>query len=260
MPNLEASIDMPSSFPRPTNGGSQKDRNEALQGSATTVIIQLDRKRLVLDMARRCWVNRENREGAGDMRFKRAHVLGLGIKIRTLREARHWSLSRLSKNSGISVPAIQKIEAGRSNPSLVTIVAIIDALGASVDKLISEVRQLDHGVTVVRNVLQTKDGTSLPLSTDRADRRMDCRVIALSSRQKPNDVVMDKPLFGYVLDGGLRLNLSNGEALELSTGDAFHAAADTCHDWSNPLSRRSVILCIKDVSDAKSAAARRVKQ
>ena len=86
-----------------------------------------------------------------------------------------------------------------------TIVAIIDALGASVDKLISEVRQLDHGVTVVRNVLQTKDGTSLPLLTDRADRRMDCRVIALSSRQKPNDVVMDKPLFGYVLDGGLRL-------------------------------------------------------
>jgi transcriptional regulator with XRE-family HTH domain len=194
------------------------------------------------------------------MRFKRAHVLALGNKIRALREARHWSLSRLSKNADISVAAIQKIEAGTSNPSLVTIVAIIDALGASVDKLISEVRQLDDGVTVVRNVLQTKAGTSMSLLSDRTDRRMDCRVMALSSRQKPEDIVTGKPLFGYVLDGGLRLSLSNGEPIELGTGDAFHAAADTCPDWSNPLSRRSVILCINDVDDPKSGARRRPKQ
>jgi transcriptional regulator with XRE-family HTH domain len=193
------------------------------------------------------------------MRFKRAHVLALGSKIRALREARHWSLSRLSKNAGISVAAIQKIEAGTSNPSLVTIVAIIDALGASVDKLISEVRQLDRGVTVVRNLLQTKTGTSVSLVSERADRRMDCRVIAMSSRENPDDVHKGKPLFGYVLDGGLRLSLSNGKAIELGTGDAFHAAADTCPEWSNPLSRRSVILCINDATDTKSAPARRTK-
>lgn len=194
------------------------------------------------------------------MRFKRAHMLALGNKIRALREARHWSLSRLSKNAGISVAAIQKIEAGTSNPSLVTIVAIIDALGASVDKLICEVRQLEHGVTVVRDLLQTKAGTSVSLLSDRTDHRMGCRVIAMSSRQKPEDVVKGKPLFGYVLDGGLRLSLSNGETIELSTGDAFHAGADTCPDWSNPLSRRNVILCINDAGDAKTPPRRRAKQ
>ena len=190
------------------------------------------------------------------MRFKRAHVLALGNRIRALREARRWSLSRLSKNAGISVAAIQKIEAGASNPSLVTIVAIIDALGASLDKLISEVRQVDHGVTVVRNLLQTTSGTSVSLLSDRADRRMDARVIAMSSRQKPEDIVTGKPLFGYIVDGGLCLSSSNGETTELSVGDAFHAAADTCPAWSNPFPRRSVILCINDASDGKSAPAR----
>lgn len=189
------------------------------------------------------------------MRFKRAHVLALGNKIRALREARRWSLSRLSKNAGISVAAIQKIEAGASNPSLVTIVAIIDALGASVDKLISEVRQIDRGVTVVRNLLQTANGTSVSLLSDRADHRVDARVIAMSSRQKPEDIVTGKPLFGYVVDGGLCLSLS-GETTKLSVGDAFHAAADTCPAWSNPLPRRSVILCINDASDGKNAPAR----
>jgi transcriptional regulator with XRE-family HTH domain len=194
------------------------------------------------------------------MRFKRTHVLALGSKIRALREARQWSLSRLSKKAGISVAAIQKIEAGTSNPSLVTIVAIIDALGASVDKLISEARQLDHGVTVVRGLLETKTGTTVSLPSDRADRRMNCRVIAMSSRQELEDVVSGRPLFGYVLDGGLRLSLPNGEAIELGTGDAFHAAADTCPEWSNPLPRRSVVLCINDAGDAKRAPARRTKQ
>lgn len=193
------------------------------------------------------------------MRFKRAHMLALGNKIRALREARHWSLSRLSKNAGISVAAIQKIEAGTSNPSLVTIVAVIDALGASVDKLVSEVRQLDHGVTVVRNLLATKAGTSVSLLSDRADRRMGCRVIAMSSRQKPEDTVTGKPLFGYVLDGGLRLGLSDGETIELGAGDAFHAGADASPDWSNPLSRRSIILCINDAGGGKSAPGRRAK-
>jgi transcriptional regulator with XRE-family HTH domain len=194
------------------------------------------------------------------MRFKRAHMLALGVRIRSLREGRHWSLDRLSKNAGVSAAAIQKIEAGTSNPSLVTIVAIIDALGASVDRLISDVRQLDQGVTVVRNLLQTKAGTSVSLSSTRADRRLDCRVIAMSARQRPVETVRGKPLFGYVLDGGLRLNLSDGEAVELGTGDAFHAGAETSPDWSNPLARRSIVLCINDANGPKNALPRRLKR
>jgi transcriptional regulator with XRE-family HTH domain len=40
----------------------------------------------------------------------------LGQRIHALREAKGWSLRRLSANSEISVAAIQKIEAGSANP------------------------------------------------------------------------------------------------------------------------------------------------
>ena len=194
------------------------------------------------------------------MRFKRAHMLALGVRLRALREGRHWSLDRLSKNAGVSAAAIQKIEAGISNPSLVTIVAIIDALGASVDKLISDVRQADDGVTVVRNLLQTKAGTTTPLSSTRTDRRLDCRVIALSARQKLDETVRGKPAFGYVLDGGLRLGISDEEVVELGTGDAFHAGSETSLEWSNPLARRSVVLCINDANGQKAPLSPRSKR
>jgi transcriptional regulator with XRE-family HTH domain len=195
----------------------------------------------------------------GKMRFERAHIRSLGRKIRDLREARNWSLSHLSKNSGVSAAAIQKIEAGTSNPSLMTIAAIIDALGFSIDQLISDARQINRGVTVVRG-MQSKRGSGTLLSSNLADRRMDCRVIAVSAHQKCEDVVIGKPLFGYVLDGGLRLKSGNGDSMELSIGDAFHAAAENSPDLSNPLSRRSLVFCINDLGAATSNSAGRAKR
>jgi transcriptional regulator with XRE-family HTH domain len=194
------------------------------------------------------------------MRFERAHIRSLGHKIRGLREARNWSLSRLSKNSGVSVAAIQKIEAGASNPSLMTIAAIIDALGASIDQLISDARQINQSVTVVRGALQSKLGSGTSLSSNLAERRMDCRVMALSARQKREGVVTGKALFGYVLEGGLQLSSGKGDAVELSTGDAFHASADTSQEWSNPLSRRSLVFCINDLGVATTALSARSKR
>ena len=191
------------------------------------------------------------------MRFERAHIRSLGPKIWALRQARNWSLSRLSRNSGVSVAAIQKIEAGASNPSLVTVVAIIDSLGASVDQLISEARQVDQGVIVTRGVLNSKPGNVTSLSSDLADRRMDCRVIALSARQRREDIATRKPLFGYILDGGLRLNFADGNFVELATGDSFHVTADTSPEWSNSLPRRSLVLCIDDLGSAKNSTSRR---
>jgi transcriptional regulator with XRE-family HTH domain len=190
------------------------------------------------------------------MRFERAHIRSLGRKIRMLRQSRSWSLSRLSKNSGVSIAAIQKIEAGASNPSLATVVAVVDALGASVDQLISEVRRVDQGAIVARGAQQSKPGSIVSLSTGLADRRLDCRVIAFSARQKREGVAIRKPLFGYILDGGLQLNFADGNVVELSTGDAFHTTADTSPEWSNSVTRRSLVLCIDDLGSSKSTSRR----
>ena len=181
-------------------------------------------------------------------RFERRHLRSLGQRIRALREARKWSLKRLSANCGVSIAAIQKIEAGAANPSLLTVIAIIEALGESVDQLISSSRKPDRTVKVVRGTLPMRSAGNTDLSADLVQRRMDCRLVALSSRQHidADDRPAAGPLFGYVLDGGLRLSFEDGASQQLATGDSFHITAETAVEWSNPLSRRSLILCIAD--------------
>jgi transcriptional regulator with XRE-family HTH domain len=191
------------------------------------------------------------------MRFERAHVRSLGRKIRSLRETRKWSLRRLSSISGVSVAALQKIEAGPSNPSLLTVIAIIDALGASVDQLISDARQPDQPATIVRGTLKPKTNGGTLLSSGLAERRMDCRAVNLTARQKRDDAIIGNPVFGYVLEGDLRLTFADGKSIALSTGDSFHTAADTAPEWRNPLSRRCLVLCINDIGETKGSSRRR---
>jgi transcriptional regulator with XRE-family HTH domain len=172
----------------------------------------------------------------------------LGRRIRNLRDARKWSLKRLSANCGVSIAAIQKIEAGAANPSLLTVIAIIEVLGESVDQLISASRKLDRTVNVVRGTLDLKSSGYTDLSARLGQQRMNCQLTALAAREHvdSDDLPTGGPLFGYVLDGGLRLSFEENDALQLTTGDSFHITADTAVEWSNPLSRRSLILCIAD--------------
>jgi transcriptional regulator with XRE-family HTH domain len=84
--------------------------------------------------------------------FGREHLRSLGRCLRDLREARSCSLKRLSSESGVSVAAIQKIESGETNPNLLTVLAIADVLGESVDRLVmlsrnaSQISRVQRGI------------------------------------------------------------------------------------------------------------------
>ena len=187
-------------------------------------------------------------QGSGK-RFEREHLRILGRRIRALREARKWSLQRLSVNSDVSIAAIQKIESGAANPSLLTVIAIIEALGELVDQLVSASRKPDRTVRVVRGELPARSAGAVDLSPALADRRMHCSLKVLAARQRLKTADMgpgDEPLFGYVLDGALRLSFADGDVVQLAVGDSFHASADTAAEWSNPVARRSLVLCIAD--------------
>ncbi len=67
-------------------------------------------------------------------RFGRSELRAVGRRLRVHRVAKGWSLKRLSDMSGISVAAIRKVELGKSNPGLLTILALLEALDKPVDR------------------------------------------------------------------------------------------------------------------------------
>ena len=61
-------------------------------------------------------------------RFGRSELVAVGRRLRLHRVAKSWSLKRLSEVSGVSVAAIRKIELGESNPGLLTVLVLLEAL------------------------------------------------------------------------------------------------------------------------------------
>jgi transcriptional regulator with XRE-family HTH domain len=183
--------------------------------------------------------------GRSSSDFGREHLRSLGRRLRELREARSWSLKRLSAESGVSIAAIQKIESGETNPNLLTVLAIADVLGESVDRLVAVSRKASQISNVVRGTLPARSLSSISLpSLDRP--RIKSRLIALPGRSSLERAPKDGALFAYVLDGALQLLFRDGTSEQLGTGDSIHVTEELPIEWINPLARRSVTLCIGD--------------
>ena len=185
--------------------------------------------------------------GRSSSDFGREHLRSLGRRLRELREARSWSLKRLSAESGVSIAAIQKIESGETNPNLLTVLAIADVLGESVDRLVAASRKASQISNVVRGSLPVRALGSLSLPA-RDHPRIRSRLIALAGRTSLEgvEILKDGALFAYVLDGSLHLRFPDGTLEQLGTGDSIHISEELPVEWINPLARRSMTLCIDD--------------
>ncbi|MEM9684961.1 MAG: XRE family transcriptional regulator [Pseudomonadota bacterium] len=149
----------------------------------------------------------------------------LGQRLRHLREQRQWSLKRLAEESTVSVAAIRKIELGQSNPSLLTILSLSDALGESIDRLVSAARDGEVRVTLTRGASGQSDRTR-----DLAEPAMRCSVVELGSRRSApghdTPAGADENALGYVLEGEVEVDDSGAEDQgTCRPGDAFHVSS-----------------------------------
>jgi transcriptional regulator with XRE-family HTH domain len=58
-----------------------------------------------------------------------AEAKALGDRVRELREARGWTLERAAEASNLDLKHLQKVEAGKLNLTLVTLVRIAEGFG-----------------------------------------------------------------------------------------------------------------------------------
>jgi len=161
-------------------------------------------------------------------RFGAKNMQTLGRRLRVLREARQWSLKRLGAASGVSVTAIRNIELGQSNPSLVTIMLLVDCLGVSIDQLIAEARSSEIQIKVTRGT-RSQGATAQNITGDLAASEILGTIRSMSEdATRPVDLG-SRAVFGYVLEGAVQIADKTG-VMQCSSGDAFHlASGEDCH-------------------------------
>jgi XRE family transcriptional regulator, regulator of sulfur utilization len=62
----------------------------------------------------------------------------LGRQVRELRQERGWTVEEAAERFGIEPAHVRRVEAGRTNPSLATLVSIAHGLSTDVAKLLFE--------------------------------------------------------------------------------------------------------------------------
>ncbi len=158
-------------------------------------------------------------------RFGRSELKAVGRRLRLHRVAKGWSLKRLSEASGVSVAAIRKVELGESNPGLLTILALLEALDKPVDRLIGEIAERDRSIHLVRAGDRERPAAggakTVPLSAGLGRAAMAGRHVRLEAGETLS-AAGGRPMFGYVLDGTVRVEPAEGAAEACGEGDAFH--------------------------------------
>ncbi len=186
----------------------------------------------------------------GNPRFSKKDLVRLGRFMATQRQNAEMTLRTLSERSGVSIGAIRALEAGQSNPSLVTVVAIVDALGVSLDRMMAALRPDRSDVAVV-----TRAGSGeTELSRGLGGAVLSARFVDLPENSAGAVLAGNSrhPAFGMVLDGSVTSRLSDGRTLRLDSGDAWHARPGQVVAWAASGEGAARLLHVTDTRDEDS--------
>lgn len=150
--------------------------------------------------------------------FGERELRQLGRAIREARERGGLSQSRLADDAGLSARAVRELEAGRSSPSLATIMAIVDALSVTLDELIAAARARRPAFGLLRAPEAGPCDRELVTAIEQP--RLRVRIVEAG----PDDTIAlhSGSTFAHVLGGAVAATL-DGEQARLRHGDSLHA-------------------------------------
>lgn len=152
--------------------------------------------------------------------FGQKELRQVGRHIRLTREKAGLTQSQLAESAGLSPRAVRDLEAGRSNPTLATMVAIVDVLGFTLDELVTAARSSLPGPDLTR-ASDLGAGNNL-LTRTLLNPRMSARIVDFGGGDTAGPEMPAGAIFGHVLKGNVTVAL-DGEDVTLRQGDSLHA-------------------------------------
>ena len=171
----------------------------------------------------------------------------IGRQFRILRERSGRTIAQLARAASLSERAVRDLEAGRTNPSLATVVSLADVLGANLHDLVDASRRIDvvSDYTSAADAIETTELTrTLRLP------RMRARIVQIGAGDAAD--LPANAVFGYVLADSVAVAL-DGEETVLRQGDSFHARAGVLQGWRSPATGGR-LLVVEAVADQPGLA------
>lgn len=160
--------------------------------------------------------------------FGQRELREIGRYVSREREKLGLTQTQVADSAGISTRSVRDLEAGRSNPTLSTMVAIVDVLSITLDELITAARikrpdpDMTHASDIGPGVTSLTRSISNP--------RLRASIIDFADTAGQPDLP-GGAAFGHVLAGSVRISL-DGEEILLRQGDSLHARSGVLEKMS----------------------------
>ncbi len=177
--------------------------------------------------------------------------IGIGKRIHSLRKEKNMTLEELSKQSGVALATLSRMENGKMPGTLTSHQKICKALGASIGDLY---RQLEDEVKTVETVseknrtehfVHAHNAKYELLVTKTMDKKIMPLMIKIASggrtQEEKNSPGVEK--FVYILTGTLNVVIGNQPYI-LNVGDSLYFDASLAHSFSNKAKSDATAICI----------------
>jgi len=161
----------------------------------------------------------------------------VGLRIRSLRRARDFTLEQLSEQTGLSISYLSQIENGHANINLRILRDLAQALGVPmIDFLVTDEQPDVYVVRVSdRRSYLLKSGSTESLLYAQQRPNLEATLMDLppgTSSGAPNSHPGEE--FTYVLKGRIRIGIGENRTFDLNAGDIIYYRSSYPHWWENP--------------------------
>ncbi|MEG1409003.1 cupin domain-containing protein [Clostridium sp.] len=178
--------------------------------------------------------------------------IDIGKKIRELRKSKKYSITELSKDTGLSTGLISQIERNMVVPSIKVMWKIANILDVNVGYFFDEYVKEDTTEDKIvvrkndRKSIDTNDSTKSYelLMPNLVDKNIEFLLITLNEETKVNKEFVSHhgEECGYIIEGEMKIILENEEYI-LGKGDSFYFDSKRPHVYENYGDGKCVLVC-----------------
>ena len=167
-------------------------------------------------------------------------------KIKSLRVENEMTLKDLSEKTDLSVSFLSQIERGNTSLAITSLKKIADAFGVTMSYFFAEMENNNYAVKKEDQKSFKLEGSNVEhtrLAGKFPGRGLEPMKVSIPPSQSyKGEFSHPGEEFYYVLKGIVIFKIENKEYV-LNEGDAIHFPSENIHQWKNPTSEETILLC-----------------